>query len=221
MKDMINILSTLTDTQQRVRIPGFYDHVRPQNEAEQELYQRLAAVTQKPASYLSSRWREPALTIHNVEVSGPQDNPTVIHGTVKSQLSLRIVPDQKLEAIANSLCQFMRSSFDELQSPNELKVNISNPADWWIGELDDPWFKALETAIHEEWGVEPLRIREGGSVPSVPYLEKAFACHAFHLPMGQSLDQAHLPNERISLNNLQRGKAVVARFLVKVAKLGT
>ncbi|KAJ3742937.1 hypothetical protein DFH05DRAFT_1526431 [Lentinula detonsa] len=218
MKDMINLLSMLMDKQQRIQIPGFYDHVRPQTEAEKELYSQLATITQKPASYMASRWREPALTIHNVEVSGP-NNSTVIPGTVNSQISLRIVPDQKLEVIAGSLCQFLRSSFSDLQSPNEIRVNINNPADWWIGELDDPWFKALESAIHEEWGLVPLRIREGGSVPSVPYLEKAFACHAFHLPMGQSSDQAHLPNERISLNNLQRGKAVVAKFLTKVAEI--
>jgi acetylornithine deacetylase/succinyl-diaminopimelate desuccinylase-like protein len=31
-------------------------------------------------------------------------------------------------------------------------------------------------------------------------------------------DQAHLPDERISLVNLQKGKAVIERFLVKVAK---
>ncbi|KAJ3868519.1 hypothetical protein EV359DRAFT_77599 [Lentinula novae-zelandiae] len=220
MKDMINLLSTLMDRKNQIQIPGFYDHVRVQTEAEKQLYSRIAAVTQKPASYMASRWREPALTIHNIEVSGP-NNPTVIPGTVNSQISLRIVPDQKLDTIASSLCQFLRSSFHDLQSPNEITVDINNPADWWIGELDDPWFKALESAIHEEWGMEPLRIREGGSVPSVPYLEKAFACHAFHLPMGQSLDQAHLPNERMSLNNLQRGKAVVARFLRKVAEMST
>ncbi|KAJ4481002.1 hypothetical protein J3R30DRAFT_3656697 [Lentinula aciculospora] len=219
MKDMVNLLSTLMDKKQQILIPGFYDHVRVQTQEEKELYSRLATITQKPASFMASRWREPALTIHNIEVSGP-NNSTVIPGSVNSQISLRIVPDQKLETIANSLCQFLKTSFKGLQSPNEIKVDINNLADWWIGELDDPWFKALECAIHEEWGVEPLRIREGGSVPSVPYLEKAFACHAFHLPMGQSLDQAHLPNERISLNNLQRGKAVVARFLVKVAEMG-
>ena len=32
-----------------------------------------------------------------------------------------------------------------------------------------------------------------------------------------SQDQAHLPDERISLINLQKGKAVVERFIVKVA----
>jgi di- and tripeptidase len=35
--------------------------------------------------------------------------------------------------------------------------------------------------------------------------------------MGQASDQAHLPNERISLINLNKGKAVVERFLAKTA----
>lgn len=88
---------------------------------------------------------------------------------------------------------------------NYLQVSIDHKADWWLGNLDDPWFKALEGAIKDEWGVQPLRIREGGvnifvwlssdpywrpialkSIPSVPFLEKEFGCHALHLPLGQS-----------------------------------
>lgn len=42
------------------------------------------------------------------------------------------------------------------------QLSVEHTADWWLGELNDPWFKALETAVKEEWGVEPLRIREGG-----------------------------------------------------------
>lgn len=39
---------------------------------------------------------------------------------------------------------------------------MDHTADWWLGVLDDPWFKALESAVQQEWGIEPLRIREGG-----------------------------------------------------------
>ena len=46
---------------------------------------------------------------------------------------------------------------------------MNHTADWWLGNLDDHWFKALESAVEEEWGVEPLRIREGG-VSFVPTL---------------------------------------------------
>ena len=43
-----------------------------------------------------------------------------------------------------------------------LQLIIDRRADWWIGSFDHPWFKLLERSIYEEWGVQPLRIREGG-----------------------------------------------------------
>ena len=48
------------------------DRVRPQTAKEKELYKLLSDVTQKPASLLSSCWREPSITIHNIEISGPK-----------------------------------------------------------------------------------------------------------------------------------------------------
>lgn len=47
------------------------DSVRPQTEDEKQLYELLSLVTRSPASVLSSRWREPSLTVHNISVSGP------------------------------------------------------------------------------------------------------------------------------------------------------
>jgi len=217
MLDMLKLLGTLIDEKHRVTIPGFYDSVRPLTTEEEQLYQVLSKITQTPASSLASRWREPSLTIHNVEVSGPR-NSTVIPATVKAHVSARIVPDQDLCTIANALRERLKNTFDGMHSPNQLKVSIDHTADWWLGNLDDPWFHALEDAVRDEWGVEPLRIREGGSIPSVPYLEKEFSCHALHLPLGQSTDQAHLPDERISLSNLRRGKFVVERFFLNVAR---
>ncbi|KAF9046463.1 hypothetical protein BJ165DRAFT_1345379 [Panaeolus papilionaceus] len=219
MIDMVKVLSTLVGTTKQIQIPGFYDQVLPETEEEKKSYQMISKVVHKSATLLESRWREPSLTVHSIEISGPK-NATVIPGTVKAQISVRIVPDQDLDTIVKLLCQHLQKSFDQLGSPNQLTVNIEQTADWWLGKFDDRWFKCLETAVHEEWGQEPLRIREGGSIPSVPYLEKVFGCHALHLPMGQSTDQAHLPNERISLLNLHKGMEVVARFLTQIAHKG-
>ncbi|KLO17294.1 Zn-dependent exopeptidase [Schizopora paradoxa] len=217
MLDMVKLLATLS-AGKKVLIPGFYDAVLPQDEEEKQLYKLLSEVTGNPPLSLSSRWREPSLTIHNVTVSGP-GNSTVIPGTVKAKVSLRIVPDQDLDTISKALVEHLHSSFAEIQSPNILKVNIDNASDWWLGDIHGRWFKALENSIQEEWGIAPLRIREGGSIPSVPFLEKEFGCGALHLPLGQSLDRAHLPNERVSLNNLRRGKSVVERFLKAASSL--
>ncbi|KAF9778662.1 Zn-dependent exopeptidase [Thelephora terrestris] len=215
MIDMVKLLSKVTDENGKVAIPQFYEHVRPLTQEESELYERITSITKRPTESLSSKWREPSFTVHNIQVSGPR-NPTVIPSRVKSQVSVRIVPDQNLETIAGNLCESLMAIFSESMSPNSIEVKIDHKADWWLGRLDDEWFGFLEASVRDEWGVTPLRIREGGSIPSVPYLEKEFRCHALHLPLGQSSDQAHLPNERISLLSLRKGKAVIERFLSAV-----
>ena len=85
------MLAALTDEQDRVTIPGFCeppvvsltqsrlreylhidDNVRSLSDEEQQSYTVLAGITQTPALSLAARWRNPSLTIHNVEVSGPK-----------------------------------------------------------------------------------------------------------------------------------------------------
>ena len=39
---------------------------------------------------------------------------------------------------------------------------MDHTADWWLGDLTHPWFLELERAISDEWGAEPMRVREGG-----------------------------------------------------------
>lgn len=77
------------------------------------------------------------------------------------------MPDQDLQTIITSLTDCLNATYKALNSPNRLLVTVDHSADWWLGSLDDPWFKALESAVQEEWGEEPLRIREGG-VSCVP-----------------------------------------------------
>jgi di- and tripeptidase len=55
---------------------------------------------------------------------------------------------------------------------------------------------------------KPLYIREGGSIPSIRFLEKAFGAPAAHLPCGQASDKAHLDNERLRLVNLFNSKRI-------------
>jgi di- and tripeptidase len=55
---------------------------------------------------------------------------------------------------------------------------------------------------------KPLYIREGGSIPSIRFLEKEFGAPAAHLPCGQASDSAHLDNERLRLVNLFNSKKI-------------
>jgi di- and tripeptidase len=55
---------------------------------------------------------------------------------------------------------------------------------------------------------KPLYIREGGSIPSIRFLEKEFGAPAAQLPCGQASDSAHLDNERLRLVNLFNSKKI-------------
>jgi di- and tripeptidase len=55
-------------------------------------------------------------------------------------------------------------------------MTVPHRADWWLGDLSSPESLLMEACIAEVWGVQDvLRIREGGSIPSIPFLEKEFS----------------------------------------------
>ncbi|EBA27315.1 hypothetical protein KXW98_007215 [Aspergillus fumigatus] len=56
--------------------------------------------------------------------------------------------------------------------------------------------------------VQPIFIREGGSIPTIRFLEKEFSAPAANLPCGQASDNAHLYNERLRVENLYKSREI-------------
>ncbi|GAA6010624.1 hypothetical protein JCM11491_002998 [Sporobolomyces phaffii] len=232
LNDLVRLLATLTDADGRVRIPGFLDDVRKLEASELQLYEavieRCTDIHSKerlsshshiadPLASLVSRWRQPALSVHKVDV--PAAQKTLIPGSATASVSIRIVPDQSLLDIVEKLKVHLRRAFSGLRTRNKLSVDISHVSDWWLGDLKSPYFSTLAECIAKEWGLNPLYIREGGSIPSLPFLEREFAADSVHLPLGTSSDSAHLPDERIRIVNLERGQTVISNWLTAIASL--
>jgi di- and tripeptidase len=227
LQDIVKVVGQLVARDRQVLIPGFNDSVRPTSREEQELFTELAAYakTHVPgelddmakAQMLMAKWRFPTLTVHNIEVSGPSSN-TVIPRSCKALVSMRIVPDQDLNDVINKFQRYIKRVFVELQSTNTLTITVGHRANWWLGNTVSKYFKAAERAIEQEWKMKPLHIREGGSIPAIPFLESVFKADAIHIPMGQASDCAHLPNERLRLQNLISGQRVIENFLYEISR---
>ncbi|KAI9489794.1 WD40-repeat-containing domain protein [Zychaea mexicana] len=164
---------------------------------------------------LMARWRFPTLSVHKIDVS--ISNRTIIPRCATACVSMRIVPDQSIEDIAAKFEDYVRQVFADMNSENEISVEIQSSAEYWLGNPESRYFKAVEKAIHKEWNMKPLYIREGGSIPAVRFLEKFCNAPAVHLPMGQASDQAHLHNERIRLRNLHAGRRIIKSLLQDLA----
>ncbi|KAL8946961.1 MAG: hypothetical protein Q9222_006709 [Ikaeria aurantiellina] len=179
MKDLISILAVLSDSNGMIRIPGFYDPVLRLTPSENRQYAMIskALVSRDPsrgdalqlAEQLKGRWREPSLTIHRINNSGPAGSSVIPH-TATATISLRLVPEQTTSAIQDSLQKILRATFADLNTSNDLTVTIDHVAEPWLGDPENKIFQTLKEAIIDVWGPE-LQHRRGSVSTSKPHMQ--------------------------------------------------
>jgi di- and tripeptidase len=88
------------------------------------------------------------------------------------------------------------SSNPQLRAGSQLTASTTPPTSSWAAQ-------APNLAP-----VQPIYIREGGSIPTIRFLEKEFSAPAANLPCGQASDNAHLDNERLRVVNLYKSREI-------------
>lgn len=223
--DLVKLLGQLI-SKDEILIPGFqkfYENEKKnpiQYIADWEipLYQEISRrIKDVEINELIRKWTLPSLSLHKIEMSGP-DNSTVISQKAEAKLSIRIIPGQDLETVKESFIEYVNKCFQELESSNHIEIKIMHEAEPWLGDVNNLGYKTLSLCLEEEWGVKPIFVREGGSIPSVRFLEKAFVCSAVHVPTGQSTDNAHLNNERVRILNLLKSKEIIKKAVNRLPK---
>lgn len=160
LKDLISLLAKLTGPNGRIQISNFYDAILPATAAEEERYDDITRLllSQNPGLRnvedfklaLKGKWREPSLTIHKFNVSGPE-NSTVIPSAAQATLSIRIVPNQEALHVQEMLVQFLESSFAQLGTRNHINVRLDHQADPWLGDPGNSLYQTLEEAVIQVW----------------------------------------------------------------------
>ncbi|KAI2628491.1 glutathione degradosome [Hypoxylon sp. NC1633] len=247
LSDLMILLTKLKGPRNRIMLPGFYDGILPLTAEEEARYDDILSVLMERdqegvsaevlKANLMARWREPNLTHHKVNVSGPDGSLISSHASAK--ISVRLVPGQEVEEVTSSLTSFLEKEFRNLESSNKLSIQIDNQAEPWLGDPGNYIFRTLEEALVQAWAPllsndvngsmsngtgaygnfkvrKPLYIREGGSIPAIRFLEKEFDAPAAHLPCGQSSDAAHLDNERLRVMNLLKSREIFTYVFKKL-----
>lgn len=176
LKDLVVLLSKLTGPQGSVQIPAFYESVLALTAAEKRRYAAITSALQRQeaaiedaddfALSLMRRWREPSLSFHRFKASGPE-NASVIPGSAKATISVRLVPKQDNAQIRRMLSGYLERSFEQMKSKNRLVVEPGHEAEPWLGDPDNELFQTLEKAIVDVWcthgAVEGSKPRGRGS----------------------------------------------------------
>ena len=225
---LANIIADLHDDQGRVTLDGFYDGVpeTPTQILEQwkhlDLDDFLPQVGLKtPAGERDRMMIEQIQSRPTCDVNGiiggytGEGTKTVIASQASAKISFRLVGDQDPKAIAEAFESFVRA-----RVPADCQFTLVHHKGSRALALpfDMPDLTAARSALHDEWGVAPVTIGSGGSIPIVGDFKRILGLDTLLVGFGLDDDRVHSPNEKYDLASFHKGTRSWARILAALAQ---
>ena len=225
------LLAKLRDKNGRIAIPGFYDGVAPLSKFERaqfkkipmnpRQYQKFLGVPQlfgeRGYTFFEQRTARPTLEINGL-TSGYQGegSKTVIPSWARAKLTFRLVPNQNPNHVRKVILQHLK----KICPPTvRLEVDAGHGAEpYWVSPTG-PLAQAALRTLREAFGHEPILMREGGSIPIVNDFKKSLGADSLMLGLALPDDNAHSPNEKFSLDCLEKGMRMGALLWQELAKV--
>lgn len=224
----INVLSkmiaSMTDDDNKLVIPGFYDDVLNSSEAERtklneapfdlEEYKRAIDVEEvdgeKGYTTIERTGIRPSFDICGIWGGYTGEGAkTVLPSRAYAKISSRLVPNQNHVKIAKMFEEYFTSI-----APKSVKVKVKtlHGGQAYVCPIDLPAYKAAEKAFEKTYGKLPVPMRSGGSIPIISTFEDILGTKTILMGFGLESDAIHSPNENFPLVNFYNGIETVAWF---------
>ena len=227
---LAQLLAQMKDRGGRVKIPGFYDDVLPLQEEERQAWASLPFNEKKykkdfgipklagETGYttLERTWARPTFEINGL-LSGftGEGAKTVLPAVSMAKVSMRLVPNQDPNAIAQRFEAYLRKIAPKTV---ELKITRMHGGKPWMTSYDNPFMQAAGRAIERGFGRPPVFTREGGSIPVVSTFQEELGLPAVLFGVGLPDENAHAPNEKLDISNFHSGIIASAYLYEEIAK---
>jgi acetylornithine deacetylase/succinyl-diaminopimelate desuccinylase-like protein len=211
------VLAQMKDRGGRVKIPGFYDAVRPLRDEERAEFKKLPfnetryrkelgapkLFGESGYSTLERVWARPTFEVNGL-LSGftGEGAKTVIPAVSMAKVSMRLVPDQDPDKIADLFESYVKKIAPKTV---DLKVTRMHGGKPWMTDFDNPYVQAAGRAIEKGFGKTPVFNREGGSIPVVATFQEILGLPSVLFGVGLPDENAHAPNEKLDLGNFHGG----------------
>ncbi len=227
------IITALKDEEGRVAVPGFYDDVVPLTDRDraslaalpfdEEEYREsigVPALTGETGyTTLERRGARPTLDINGIWGGFQEEgSKTIIPAHAHAKITCRLVPDQDPDRINELLGRQIARLAPPTVRVEYVSFGGGKPS---LTPIDHPATQAAARAIAATFGVEPLYIREGGSVPVAESFESILGLPVVLVGFTPPDDHAHAPNEYMDLRNYETGIRAVVRLWRELASLPT
>ncbi len=227
---LAEMIAQLKDKRGRVKIPGFYEQVKRPKPVERKALKKipfkeadLKRETGVPAAgggeegyhFLERVWMRPTLDVNGFLTGYTGEGAkTIIPAKAMAKISMRLVPDQDPKKIRRAFERHVKSL-----KPKGVDMEIEFHSDGlpWGADPEGPLFVAAASAVKSTFGRAPLFIREGGSIPIIPMIERTLKTPVLLLGFALPGCNLHSPNEWISLDLYHKGIEVMTRLYDEIA----
>jgi acetylornithine deacetylase/succinyl-diaminopimelate desuccinylase-like protein len=228
---MARLVASLHDADGRVAVAGFYDKVReldPSERAEIAAlpFDEAAYLTQvgAPAAFgepgyttLERQWTRPTLEVNGMwgGYQGP-GGKTIVPSEARAKITCRVVPDQDpnevVKLVARHLERHVPPGARLTITPGEDRARSASIA------RNHPVLKTAEAALQDTYGVAPLIVRMGGTVPVAEIFQRLLGLDTVYFSFSTGDEDFHAPNEFFRVHRLHEGLAAWARLWERLGR---
>jgi acetylornithine deacetylase/succinyl-diaminopimelate desuccinylase-like protein len=228
---LTQLLAQMKDRSGRVKIPGFYDAVRPLSDMERAEWKKLPfnetryrkelgaprLFGEKGYSTLERVWARPTFEVNGLLSGFTGDGAkTVLPAVSMAKVSMRLVPDQDPDTIADLFERYVKKLCPATVQLTITRMHGGKP---WMTEFDNKYVRAAGRAIESGFGQHPIFNREGGSIPVVSTFQEELGVPSVLFGIGLPDENAHAPDEKLDLGNFHNGIIASAHLYQEIANL--
>ena len=226
---LAKMIASMHDENNHITIPGFYDQVMEMTPAEREELNKAPFSLEDYKSDLkvAEVWGEKGYTTlertgirPTLELNGiwggyiGEGAKTVLPSKANAKISMRLVPNQKSQDIA----QLFTKYFESVAPPFvKVKVTEHHGGEPVVTPTDSEAYRAAALAIEQSFGKKPIPTRGGGSIPIIALFEKVLGLKTVLMGFGLDSDNIHSPNEHYGLANFYKGIETIPMFFKNYA----
>ncbi|AMA50445.1 MULTISPECIES: dipeptidase [Flavobacterium] len=221
---LTKMIASLHDENNHITIPGFYDKVQELSTEErtqmakrpfsQEAYNEALNIAEEygETGYTTNERNSirPTLDVNGIWGGYTGEGAkTVIASKAYAKISMRLVPNQDWEDIT----QLFQNHFERI-APKSVKVKVTphHGGQGYVTPIDSIGYQAAAKAYNDSFGIEPIPVRSGGSIPIVALFEKELKSKTIMMGFGLDSDAIHSPNEHYGIFNYLKGIETIPLF---------
>jgi acetylornithine deacetylase/succinyl-diaminopimelate desuccinylase-like protein len=168
-------------------------------------------------SILTRLWNRPSMTTIGMDVPTVDEASNTLVPSARAKLSMRIAPDEDPQTAYEALTKHL---LDHAPWGARVEVELDDMGAGFAADAQGPIYDQARAAFADAWGVEPVDIGVGGSIPFVAAFAEKFPNAALLVTGVEDPDsRAHGANESLHLGEFEKVCVAEALLLARVGAL--